>query len=174
MSTNGTYGVKLDGVLKALYCHWDGYPSGLGVDVAKDYQALKSDPEKFKRQARELKVVNEASGPVPPKTAEKLQLWTNQNVGGAHSGWYKVTRDLQGNLRSNLAIGYGYSGENMGGIEWSYIIDLDSDRFLVFQGPVPPVDHVGPYRGRRYDFETPYASIPLDELTPEWVEALEA
>lgn len=34
MATRSTIGVELpNGKVKSVYCHWDGYPSGVGVDL---------------------------------------------------------------------------------------------------------------------------------------------
>jgi len=42
MSTNSTIGVLLpSGEVKSVYCHWDGYPSGVGKDLkAKNFQSI--------------------------------------------------------------------------------------------------------------------------------------
>ena len=38
MATRSSIGVKLpNGHIKAIYCHWDGYPSGVGYTLKESY-----------------------------------------------------------------------------------------------------------------------------------------
>ena len=44
MSTRSRIGMKmLDGSIKSIYCHWDGYPKGVGATLQKHY----TDPKKI-------------------------------------------------------------------------------------------------------------------------------
>lgn len=44
MSTRSMIGKKMaDGMIKAIYCHWDGYPEGVGDTLLQAYQ----EPEKI-------------------------------------------------------------------------------------------------------------------------------
>jgi len=46
MGTRSRIGMKqLDGSVKSIYCHWDGYPDGVGKELALNYL----DPEKVKK-----------------------------------------------------------------------------------------------------------------------------
>ena len=43
MATRSNIGIQgADGIIKAIYCHWDGYPSGVGAMLAEHY----TDPAK--------------------------------------------------------------------------------------------------------------------------------
>jgi hypothetical protein len=38
MATRSTIGIKShDGTIRAIYCHWDGYPDGVGATLANYY-----------------------------------------------------------------------------------------------------------------------------------------
>jgi hypothetical protein len=40
MATRSTIGIKLeDGTVQAIYCHWDGYPAGVGVGLVQNYSS---------------------------------------------------------------------------------------------------------------------------------------
>jgi hypothetical protein len=40
MATRSTIGIKSeDGTIKAIYCHWDGYPAGVGLGLIENYNS---------------------------------------------------------------------------------------------------------------------------------------
>jgi len=40
MATRSTIGIKSeDGTIKAIYCHWDGYPAGVGFGLVENYNS---------------------------------------------------------------------------------------------------------------------------------------
>ena len=40
MATRSTIGIKTeDGTVRAIYCHWDGYPEGVGVGLVENYNS---------------------------------------------------------------------------------------------------------------------------------------
>jgi hypothetical protein len=40
MATRSTIGIKSeDGTVKAIYCHWDGYPAGVGLGLIDNYDS---------------------------------------------------------------------------------------------------------------------------------------
>jgi hypothetical protein len=40
MATRSTIGIKSeDGTVKAIYCHWDGYPAGVGLGLIENYNS---------------------------------------------------------------------------------------------------------------------------------------
>jgi hypothetical protein len=40
MATRSTIGIKTeDGTIKAIYCHWDGYPAGVGLGLVENYDS---------------------------------------------------------------------------------------------------------------------------------------
>jgi hypothetical protein len=40
MATRSTIGIKTeDGTIQAIYCHWDGYPEGVGVGLVENYNS---------------------------------------------------------------------------------------------------------------------------------------
>jgi hypothetical protein len=40
MATRSTIGILLNGRVNAIYCHWDGYPEGVGATLARHYQEI--------------------------------------------------------------------------------------------------------------------------------------
>lgn len=43
MSTNSAIGVVVNGKIKACYCHWDGYPEGVGKVLLNHYDQKKAE-----------------------------------------------------------------------------------------------------------------------------------
>lgn len=43
MSTNSAIGVVINGKIKAVYCHWDGYVDGVGKMLFKHYDQKKTE-----------------------------------------------------------------------------------------------------------------------------------
>ena len=40
MATRSTIGIKSeDGTITAIYCHWDGYPAGVGLGLVENYNS---------------------------------------------------------------------------------------------------------------------------------------
>ena len=40
MATRSTIGIKTEeGTIRAIYCHWDGYPEGVGVGLVENYNS---------------------------------------------------------------------------------------------------------------------------------------
>lgn len=37
MATRSLIGIKLDNIVKTIYCHWDGYPEGAGQTLVDHY-----------------------------------------------------------------------------------------------------------------------------------------
>ena len=37
MATRSLIGIKMSDVVKTIYCHWDGYPSGVGQTLVNNY-----------------------------------------------------------------------------------------------------------------------------------------
>jgi len=46
MATRSTIGIKSeDGTIKAIYCHWDGYPEGVGAGLVQFYNTAQQATE---------------------------------------------------------------------------------------------------------------------------------
>jgi len=43
MSTNSAIGVVINGKIKAVYCHWDGYLDGVGKTLLENYDQSKAE-----------------------------------------------------------------------------------------------------------------------------------
>jgi len=48
MSTRSNFGIlNLDGTVTAAYVHWDGYPTGVGAELLKDFKTPESIRERL-------------------------------------------------------------------------------------------------------------------------------
>lgn len=46
MATRSTIGMRLeDGKVRAVYCHWDGYPEGVGAGLTENYNSKEKAEE---------------------------------------------------------------------------------------------------------------------------------
>jgi len=43
MSTNSAIGVVVNGKIKSVYCHWDGYVDGVGKTLVENYDQAKTE-----------------------------------------------------------------------------------------------------------------------------------
>ena len=144
MGTRHLVGFTHNGVTKANYGQYDGYPSGVGSDVLTFAQSL---PKRYGEdkvaiinglgtEVDALIVVPESGTPTDAERA-KLAEFTDARVSSGDD-WYAVLRNCQGDLEAILRSGYILDSFNFGfdGIfcEWAYIIDLDTFRLDVYEG----------------------------------------
>lgn len=134
MGTRGTMAVRVDGVTKSCYNHWDSYYSGLGEDILKIAKTLTGpNKEAVKDMARNLQPVPEGSEPTPEQIIA-LAEWTDLGVSSrSTSDWYCLLRGTQGQLLETLKAGY-YEPFPLCEEEYSYLIDFDADEFVVWAG----------------------------------------
>lgn len=149
MGTSACWGVRVDGQDKLSYCHYEGYPSGLGVDLAlgvhlaEQIVAQRGEPdglEAWKDQARSLRLVNQDD---QPSEADKLHMQHHGCVDlqvGERSldDWYCLTRHLQGQLQRTLEVGVMLDEHEFinDGLccEWAYVVNLDKGVLEVYMG----------------------------------------
>lgn len=106
MATRSNIGIlQDDGTIKAIYCHWDGYPEGVGTTLASYYTtrekveallnlgdfsslgetlektAETADPTDEERKARVFNSVNEWRDYAREQWAEYLYLYQRQEYG---------------------------------------------------------------------------------------------
>ena len=65
MGTRGAWGFKLNGENKITYCHFDSYPSGLGMDVVKTLTKIinENKMDSLKEKVSKLILVTEKEKP---------------------------------------------------------------------------------------------------------------
>lgn len=144
MSTRGYFGIKKKGELKGAYNHWDSYPSGLGVDLARTITKIDKDErlEVLSDTFDYIELINENTEP----TKEQIELCQKANVVNLNVGnrslddWYCLLRETQGDLQIYIdkIIPYMVNGndflEDTLFCEYAYIIDLDDNEFRVYSG----------------------------------------
>jgi hypothetical protein len=136
-----------DGKLKAMYNHWDSYPSGLGTDIVKWVINQNGDFSAAIEQFDRLEAIDED---VPPTEDQKLALlrYLNLNVSSRTSDdWYSLLRETQGNPTETLKAVYFVDGSDFGGdslfCEWGYVVDLDRKVLEVYKGFVNAPHNTG-------------------------------
>lgn len=145
MGTRGAIAVRVGGVEKAAYNHFDSYPSELGENTLKF--AREMDREAARALAEKLQMAPQ-DRIATPEEVEHLKPWTDLSVsGGTVEDWYCLLRNTQGDLAATLKAGFYYPG-GVGQDEWSYVIDFDAGVFEVWEG------------GQKE------AKFPLDSLPP--------
>lgn len=136
MSTNGQITFIGGGHAKHSYSHWDGQPSGLGLDVLGWLRgALADEGEAEIRERIEALTPVGDFGAFPPPTAEQEQAlakFADPVVGGPDEHWYKLLRRTQGDPALILKAGYTY--DQLLGTDWedeyyTYVVDADKRTF---------------------------------------------
>jgi hypothetical protein len=180
-----------NGEIKAMYNHWDSYPTGLGEVMVKWMLAQDGDfsdaIEKFDR----LTAVDENAEPTED---QKLALvrYLNLSVGSrTDSDWYNLLRDTQGNpvgaLEAGFFADYFKFGEDSLFCEYGYVVDLDRKVLEVYKGFQTAPHEEGRWAGgasRTVDFgsrDTYHPIKLIEEFTlpdliqnPDVMEILEA
>jgi hypothetical protein len=138
MGTRGLMGFVIDGEPKLAYNHFDSYPSGKGVQILAQLRAMLDSVEATRTAVRKLRMVTDDT---PPTDDDIDRLLRFADVGvsrGSLTEWYVLLRNTQGDLQASLAAGAMEDGSAFAGdslfCEWGYVIDLDAERFEVYQG----------------------------------------
>ena len=125
MATRGAYGFRLNGVEKLFYNHYDSYPEGLGLDIARWWiqEGQHIPTHELHARVRNLKEVKGRDADVCiPEIQKKLKAGGWEPHHEKDPSLYGILP--QGNMPALLEIGYGIGGAK-GGIEYRYIFDLD-------------------------------------------------
>jgi hypothetical protein len=127
-----------NGEVKAMYNHYDSYPTGLGEDLVKWILDRQGDFSETIEQFDRLTAIDES---VAPTTDQKLALlrYLNLNVSAQSSDdWYALLRDTQGNpaeaLKAGFYVDYFKFGFDSLFCEWAYVVDLDRQVLDVYKG----------------------------------------
>ncbi len=185
MGTSGLMGVRVDGVDKLTYNHFDSYPSGLGEDIVTDIRKMLSEIglNKMRALAASMKLVDERAVP----SAEAMKDFagsTDNSVGDGNSSWYNLTRDLQGKLYPTLQAGVMCKANDFIFdslfCEWAYIINFDDGTLEIYKGFQRNPHVNGRYSsmkptGRGMGEYFPCAlvlTLPLDDIPNNWRERL--
>lgn len=197
MGTRGAIGFKVCGKYKITYNHFDSYPDGLGEEVVKFVEDVRSkgDIGKFRKNAEKVRLVTDDTPPTQEdiEKYEKLGL-LNENVSNqTKKEWYCLLREAQGANTLELVRGgkLGHMIDNFKFLEdslfceYAYIVNLDDNRLEFYEGfntagidkdsPLPFKDE-SKYEaerggGSRYFPVRFKGSVPLDKPIPkDWQE----
>lgn len=142
MGTRGAMGVRIDGVDKIEYNHFDSYPEGLGKSVVETVRAILQDRtlgvEGLCTLARRLRAVDPSSEPTDDDI-EALRGYANLDVSDKSlKDWYCLTYGLRRNLLAKLRLGVVIDSHdflsNSLFCEWAYVVNLDELTFEVYRG----------------------------------------
>lgn len=167
MSTRGYLAIKKNGKLKGMYNHFDSYPSGLGEDVIQMIQRIPKDKrlKKLNDTYDYIQLVKEDSKP----TKEQQKICKDSGIVDLNvssqslDDWYCLLRKTQGDLRYyfDKVIPYMLNGNAFFDdplfCEWSYIINLDTNKLEVYEGEWPSNKQV-----KRGDFDL--LDLHLDDI----------
>jgi hypothetical protein len=156
MGTRGAFGFIVNEQEKIAYNHFDSYPEGKGIEVLRWLR--EADLDDVRRRVADLLVVDPESSPTP-EDIERLRQYANMHVGGPASGtpleqatWYQLLRETQGDLTLILQAGVIEDGHTFPldslFCEWAYIVDLDKNRFEVYEGFQRKLPKKGRWKGR--------------------------
>jgi hypothetical protein len=138
MGTRGLMAFAHDGKLKAMYNHWDSYPSGLGTDMVKWMNGQNGDFSDAIEQFDRLEAVSEDTKPTEDQKLALLR-YMNLDVSSRSSDeWYVLLRNTQGDPAETLKAGFFVDSSDFGGdslfCEWAYVVDLDRKVLEVYEG----------------------------------------
>lgn len=174
MGTRAMYGFYKDGKTKGTYNHMDGYPSGLGENIAEFARTVPA--EEMRQIFGRIELVQERTPPtaLQKKRMMKFDETLEDNDFEGSDVWYSVLRQYMGDLfpyRDGLPFmtdGADFIKDSLF-CEWAYVINLDDEVLEVYKGFQEKSD-----KNRYYDpsVETEeykncrlVATYPFSELT---------
>lgn len=182
MGTRGCFGVRIDGVDKLLYNHFDSYPTGLGRDVARFARKVPKHSRALRGAARALRVIAPDAPPPSADEQQRLAKYADTTVAEQSlASWYCLLRNTQGDLAAVLDAGVLIDARDFITdslmCQYAYIVNFDQRRFEVYRGL-----QTKPHDKGRYAGSTPrsgyyacalIASYPLNKIPSRWAEAVE-
>lgn len=137
MGTRGFIGFVVNDETKVAYCHWDAYPSGLGLTVLNWLAG--ADLAAARQAARALRVVTSDDSPTE-EDIQRLGGYADLTVGGPSDKptWYQLLRRTQGDPAAILAAGVledagDFPADSLFA-EWGFAADFDRDIFEAYEG----------------------------------------
>lgn len=167
MSTNASYGWRMQGKDYLLYCHHDGYPEGLGLTMLRHARNVARNVGHCAEAVMRADHIDRAELPWPdpgptPEQEEKLRA-RGLAPGNVDSGssWYAWTASSRGNPDLDLANGLllidnEFITQSLH-CEWAYIVNLDTRKLEVYDG-----FHDHPVDGRYGDVSSYFRSMDRD------------
>lgn len=186
MSTRGAVGFKFNQKEVIFYNHSDSYPDWLGNKMV-EYVRSVTDWNEIRLQVLEFQPVQEGDVPTQEQINKSYELGTvNLGVSGqSEDDFYCLTREAQGDLGLQLALGFGETGPEflLDSLfcEYAYIINLDTMELEFYEGFNQDFNAEGRYASKAsrepsYEGATVYAGVklvgevPLDNIPDDWME----
>lgn len=175
MGTRGIMAFAHNGEVKAMYNHWDSYPSGLGEALQHWMLAQNGDFSEAIEKFDRLVAVDENAKPTEDQKLALIRYMDTRVSTGSSDDWYVLLRDTQGNpaeaLKAGFFVDYFEFGFDSLFCEWAYVVDLDRKVLEVYQGFQNSPTTKGRWAGDKAR-ETPtgndyYGVKPLREFTLE-------
>lgn len=191
MGTRGFITFVIDGQEKTAYNHWDSYPDSLGIDVLRwlrterDRAAVTETADwtaTLTEAARSLRVVQAHDKPTPADIERFSKFSWNKDQHGGEADlrpgqeWYDLLHETQGKpdliLEAGVIEDASQFPQDSLFAEWGYVIDLDEQRFEVYEGFQRSRHDKGRFAGREgtdsgYFPVALHTSWPLSELPDE-------
>jgi len=137
MGTRSAVGFIIDGQEKITYSHFDGYPSGVGMNVL-NFCRNAADWDAIKDAAKDIVLVSDSE---VPDDEQVKALEPHAEVLGTEKfmeEWYGVLRNLHGNLDGYLKVGFMTDDHmfpmNSLFCEYAYIVNLDEGKLEAYKG----------------------------------------
>ena len=181
MGTRGAIVLVANGEQKAIYNHWDSYPSGLGVEMLNFTRKNKRRSKAFPAEVAALKPV-----PSTEPTADDFVKYAEFHDPGVDTGksWYSLLRHTQGDIPATLKAGLFEPSDSFLAdslfCEWAYVIDCDNKVFEVYEGfqsephtmgRFASMPSSGGYCPVKLVAAFPFAELPTDAEFLAWASA---
>lgn len=185
MGTRGIMAFAHRGTVKAMYNHFDSYPSGLGKDIADWIRELPEDLSEEIALFDRLEAVNEDVSPTEDQKLALLRYFNPRVSTQSDNDWYSLLRESQGDPAAALSAGFYVDGYEFGYdslfCEWAYVVDLDRKVVEVYKGFQKSAPTRGWWAGERDPDRSGYYAVDLIEEVsftvlrdePSWMTDLE-
>ena len=136
MGTRSAYGFYKKGVDKITYCHFDGYPSGLGKLIQKFL--IETLEIKIDEIFNKIVMIDEDS-PISTQDRIRYKKFLDEEVSNGED-WYSLLRHTQGHLEAYRDTNLVHMIDNHGFMqdslfcEWAYIYNLDTSKLEIYRG----------------------------------------
>jgi hypothetical protein len=147
MGTRGAVGWKLDGKWYSIYKQFDSYPDGLGAEVC-DFVNNMKDWTHLKNRLKEVrKAVLKFDGSCG-WNSDDLDKWDR------NKGLEYITDVYEGKSNFVFTTEWNFLRESLM-CEYAYILDLDDDKLLYFEGYNKEIDENSPFPQEWWDNPIP-------------------
>jgi hypothetical protein len=137
MGTRHLIGFTHQGITKASYGQYDGYPEGVGMNVLAFARGIKDSYGFSLGSLVDALVVVPENGEPTKSQALAIANYSSSDV-STGKDWYSALRGCQGDLDAIIQSGYILDSFEFGkdGLfcEWAYIVDIDNNELHVYAG----------------------------------------